>query len=286
MLGILDRIRCTWGLMGASWRVLLANKSLLVFPLFSGLASIVVIASFWYPLARVFPNGMGAENAPAASEAARYAVVFAFYLCNYFVIIFFNSALVACAMVGMHGGKLTVGDGLRMAGSRLPAIFGWALVSATVGLVLRIIEDRSETVGKIMSSLLGTAWTMVTFLAVPVLVVEKRGPFEAFKRSASLLKRTWGEQIAGHFAFGIVFFLLALPAFVIVFSVLGLSGGAGGPLVIALFVALAIYILTLAMVQSALHSIFRAALYLYAINGEAPSGFGRSDLLRGAVGSR
>lgn len=286
MRGVLERIRCTWGIMGASWRVLLANKPLLVFPLFSGLASIVVIASFWYPLAHAFPDGIVAEDAPAASEAARYAVIFAFYLCNYFVIIFFNSALIACAMVGMHGGRLSVGDGLKMAGSRLPTIFGWALVSATVGLILRVIEERSETAGKIVSSLLGTAWTMVTFLAVPVLVVEKRGPFDAFKRSASLLKRTWGEQIVGNFGFSIVFFLLALPAFAIVFSVAALSGGVGGPLVIGLVVALAVYLLTLAMVQSALHSIFRAALYLYAVNGEAPSGFGRSDLLQGAVGRR
>lgn len=277
------KIGVTWELMRASLQVLRNNKSLMVFPVLSGLACLVVIASFALPLWRTgFLEGP-AEDASAAVQAAYYAVLFAFYFCNYFVIIFFNSALLACAMVGLNGGKLTVGDGLKLAASRLPAIVGWAAVSATVGLVLAIIEDRSETAGKIVASLLGTAWTMVTFLALPVLVVERRGPFGAFKRSASLLKETWGEQVMGTFGFGMMFSLVAVPGIILIMLV----GGALGVPPPLWFAAMVLFVLLLATLQSVLHSIFRAALYLYAINrGDAPPGFGREDLLRGAMEAR
>ncbi len=283
MLRIFDRVGQTWSLMGASWNVLRSNKSLMVFPILSGLASLIVIASFIIPAAVTgFWEPPGAED-PASSQVAYYGFLFAFYVCNYFVILFFNSALIACAMVGLQGGRPSVADGLRIAVARIWIILGWALVSATVSIVIRIIEDRSEAVGKIIASLLGTAWTMLTFLALPVMVVEKKGPAAAFKRSASLLKQTWGEQIIGGFSFGMLFFLLALPALLLVF--LGIASGSA-PLLILLAGVAGVYFLLLMMVQPVLHSIFRSALYLYALNGEAPPAFGHEDLLDRAVESR
>ncbi len=278
-----DKIGTTWSLMGASWNVLRNNKKLMLFPVFSGLASLLVIASFLLPLvATGFWEGPG-EEASAAAEAMYYGVLFAFYVCNYFVILFFNSALIACAISALHGANPRLSDGLSIAVSRIGLIFGWTLVSATVSLVLRIIEDRSETAGKIISSLLGTAWTMLAFFVLPVMVVEKKGPAAAFKRSAVLLKDTWGEQIIGSFSFGMLFFLLMIPAILLV-----VAGTAAGSLFLtATFAILAgVYFLLLMMVQPVLHSIFRAALYLYAINGEAPDAFGSEDLLQRAVGSR
>src|SRR5436190_24108713 len=112
----------------------------------------------------------------------------------------------------MGGGEPTVADGFRAASARLPVIAGWALVSATVGVVLRIIEDRSEKVGRFVAGLLGMAWTLVSFLVIPILVVENKGPLLALKESTKLLKKTWGEQLTGSFSFGLVFFLMSIPA--------------------------------------------------------------------------
>ena len=203
------KLSYTFSLMSASWRVLRKDKALLIFPVLSGICCLLVITSFAVPIV-----AGGEEGAEATGNALYYVVLGAFYLCNYFVIFFFNSAVVACAVIRMKGGDPTVGDGMRAAFSRIHLIFAWALVSATVGLVLRVIEDRSRAVGAIIAGLLGMAWTVVTFLAVPVLVVEKAGPLTALKCSTQMLKHTWGEQLIGNFSFGIIFLLLGMLSLV------------------------------------------------------------------------
>jgi hypothetical protein len=189
------------------------------------------------------------------------------------------SAIVACATLRMRGGHPTVGDGFRAATACLPMIASWAVVSATVGLVLRIIEDRSQKVGRFVAGLLGAGWTVVSFLVVPILVVENKDPFTALKESTLLLKRTWGQQVAGNFSFGLIFLLLAIPGLVVV--VLGFFSGNVAVIGVCLGLA-AIYLILLALVQSALLSIFQAALFLYARNGQVPEGF-EADLLGNAM---
>jgi len=276
------RISYTFSLMGASWQVLKKDKSLLLLPLLSGICCLVVMASFAVPIFMTESWQPPAGDAAAAQQVGYYGVLFLFYLCNYFVIIFFNSAVVTCAVLRLQGGAPTIGDGLSAAFSRLPLIFGWALVSATVGVVLRIIEDRSKLIGSIVAGLLGMAWSVITYLAVPVLVVERTGPVETFRRSAAMLKRTWGEQIMGSFGFGVVFFLLAIPGFVIVG--LGVASASATGAAIGIVIA-ALYLMVLALVQSALVAIFQGALYLYALNGAAPADFDQG-LLDSAMHAR
>ena len=121
---------------------------------------------------------------------------------------FFNTAIIACAINRLQGGEPSVGYGFSVAMSRIHLILGWALLSATVGLALRIIEDRSERVGQFVTGLLGMAWTVMSYLVVPILVVEQKGPFAALKESSVLLKKTWGERLVGNSSFGLIFFLL------------------------------------------------------------------------------
>src|SRR5690606_33503734 len=105
--------------------------------------------------------------------------LFAYYFVNYFVIIFFNSALISCAIIRFKGGNPTLSDGFSAASSRLPQIAGWAAVAATVGVVLRIIESRSEKVGEIVAGLLGMALSAVTSFVAPLIVVVRTGPVSA-----------------------------------------------------------------------------------------------------------
>lgn len=254
----------TWDLMSASWNVLKQDKELLVFPLISGVACVVVLASFAFP---IWYTGHWRPPGPAAHwqrQAAYYGVLFLFYLCNFTVITFFNTAIIAGAVERMSGGDPTVTSCLNAAFSRLPLIFGWALVSATVGLVLRIIEDRSEKVGAFVAGLLGMAWSIASYLVVPILVAERKGPIAALQGSASLLKRTWGEQLIGNFSFGAVFLVLSIPAYLAI----GLAVYAGSvlksiPLAVAAGTVAVVYLIVLALIQSALQSIFQAALYLH-----------------------
>jgi hypothetical protein len=274
------KLSYTWELMRASWDVLKRDKRLLLFPLMSGVCCLLVLASFAIP---IFVTGAWhppGKAAGAARQVAYYGTLFAYYFVNYFVITFFNTGIVACAIERLRGGEPDVAFGFREAMARLPLIIGWALLSATVGLVLRVIEERSEKVGRIVAGLLGIAWGVVTYLVVPVLVVERKGPFAAMKTSGALLKQTWGEQIVGGFSFGSLFFFLAIPAIILI------GGGIYAGMAIHSFALAGVCILTgvilflaLALVQSALQSIFQAAVYLYAsgntnqIASAGPQGF-------------
>ena len=278
----MGKIARTWSMMSACWQVLKQDKSLLLFPLISGIACVLLLASFAVPLYVTGNWQPPGRNAASTHQAVYYGVLFLFYVCNYFIVVFFNAGIVACATIRMTGGNPTIGDGFRAAAARLPVILGWAVISATVGLILRIIEERSDKVGRFVAGLLGAGWTVVSFLVVPILVVENKNPFEALKDSTTLLKKTWGEQVVGNFSFGLLFFLLTIPAIALVV----VGAFSGNVAVIAACVVLTVlYLIALALVQSALQSIFQAAVFLYARNGQVPEGF-EAELLGNAMARR
>ena len=284
-----DRIAYGWELTKESVRVLRLDKELLVFPLLSGFSCLLILAGFALPLwnsdyASVIFNE-GALRDELAKDPLAYLIAFAFFAVNYFVIVFFNSALVSCAIIRFRGGDPTVGDGFRIAFSRLPVILAWSLVSATVGLILKVIESRSERAGQIAAALLGAGWTIATYFVVPVLVVEQVGPIQAVKRSLSVLSRTWGEAVTAGFSKGFFVFLASLVAIVpIVAGGFALSAGqiAIGAVLIACGV---LALLLVSLISTALDSILLAALYLYAAEGSVPRHFDDS-LLEHAFGQR
>ena len=216
-----DRIARSFELAKASWNVLRQDKKLVVFPLLSGLGVLLVMISFVGPILGLQIAGkidLDPNNNGGQVPIWVYPVTFAFYFCTYFVIIFCNSALVSCALLRFNGEEATLGDGFRAAASRLPQIFAWALVSATVGMLLKVVESLHEKVGEIISAVLGTAWSVITFFVVPVLVVEKVGPFDAIGRSLSILKKTWGEALVGGFGLGFFKLLLFIPGFLLLLA--------------------------------------------------------------------
>ena len=272
-----DRISNGFSLASSTWRVLVRDKHLLFFPLVSGFMFLLVMLSFAVPLATLvdwnkFQQQLQANNRPPVWV---YAVSFAFYFCTYFVIIFCNSALISCAMLRFHGETPRLADGFRMAFARLPQIFAWALVSATVGVLLKVVENAHEKVGEVVAWLLGSAWSIMTFFVVPVLVVEKTDPMTAVGRSLSLLRRTWGEALVGNMGLNFILFLLFLPVILIfVAGVLLVAQGMTAPGVAVLVLAGVAFLLHMA-VSSALHTIFLAAIYLYAAEDRVPAGFDR-----------
>jgi hypothetical protein len=262
-----DRFARSWTLVKASAAVLRSDKELLLFPVLSAIATMLVVATFVVPAFAlgVFTRGMG---------PAGMALGFLFYLCQYFVIFFFNAALVSAAMIRLDGGAPTLADGLRGAQARIVPILGYAAIAATVGLLLQALKNRrGNLLLRLVGSGLGVAWTLSTFLVVPVLVQENVGPIDAIKQSMSLFKRTWGENAIGNvgigLAFGLFFLLTVLVAGALVVAGLQLSV----PLGIAFGVIGVLALVVLAVVQSALSGIYAAALYRYATAGESPRGF-------------
>lgn len=271
----------SWQLARASAEILGHERKLLVFPLLSGLCCLLVVASFAVPVlvaAGAHPGGFHAQ-AQQHPDGMFYFGMFMFYLVQYSVIFFFNTALVGSALAYMDGGQPTVGDGLRLAFSKLPQILGYALISATVGMLLRALQERLGLVGRIVVGLIGLAWTVATFLVVPILAATDEGPVDAVKRSASMLKRTWGENIVGNAGINVVFGLAMGLVMLLIFAGIVVGGSMHSPafMVLAGIVGV-LAMIGLGLVQSALHGIYAAALYRYAEYGDASSGFDQNVL--------
>lgn len=270
------RLARSWELVKASAAVLSSDRQLLWFPVMSLLASLVVLASFLLPI-----FGLGLLPRDGTSSAALWVVGFLFYLSQYFVIFFFGSALVGAAMIRLEGGEPTVRDGLEIAWSKVGVILGYAAIAATVGLLLRALEERAGFLGRIVIGLLGAAWTVATFLTVPVLVARDVGPIDAVKESMGLLRKTWGENLAGQGGIGLAFGLLSMVVFLVGVGVALLASTVSGALAVTVGVAFVVALLALGVYQSALTGVYSAALYHYADTGQAPLEF-QGGLLKSA----
>ncbi|MGH1362499.1 MAG: DUF6159 family protein [Calditrichia bacterium] len=265
---MLNKLQNTWAMMMASWELLKEDGEIMVYSFISILSCVAVTASFLIP---VFYSGQLDLVSPENNgDFFLYSLIFFFYVVNYFVINFFNSAIVATVQIRMSGGDPKFMDGLNVAFSKVHLILGWSLVAATVGFLIRMLEERVGWLGKILLSFVGVAWTMASYFVVPIMVAENLGPIESLKRSAGLLRRTWGEQLISGFSYGIIFFIFAIPA------ILGIAAGSamGSSLVGYFMLGLGVlYLFVLSQIQSALVMIFQTALYRFARDGKAPRGY-------------
>ena len=274
---LVGRIQRSIELLKASWQVLKADKELLALPVISGIASIVVAASFIIPIAAT-QDLQSSENVGILA----YVVLFVMYVVLAYITIFFNAALVSATHDRLGGGDPSLGSALAGARSRAGKILPWAVVSATVSFVLRAIEERAGFVGQIVVGLIGMAWAVVTFLVLPIIVIEGIGVGDAIRKSVNLFKRTWGENIAAQIGFGLIGFLAMLPAF----AVAALAIAAGGA---ATFVGIGVavlWIIVVAVVLAALSVIFQTALYHYAVDGQVPSGYFDAAMMSSAFAPR
>lgn len=270
----------TWGIMKICWGVLQKDRELLVFPLVSGVAMIVLAAitfSVGSSTGALERAGAAAGSQSATALQSADIVLFAgIYFVGAFIVIYFNTALIGAAMIRIRGGDPSVWDGFAIANAHLPAIIGWALISATVGLILRILRDRfrHNIIGQIVLGLVGGIWAYITFMVIPILIVDNVGPIEAIKRSGGIFKRTWGEQVTANFGFGLISFaaivVAAIPA-VLVGLVSPVAGIAIGVVTIG----------TVIVTIAALEGIFKAALYEYVAEDVVAEDFS-SELLGGA----
>jgi hypothetical protein len=274
-----ERFSRSWALVKASGAVLQQDKSLLVFPLISSIATLFVVACFALPVIGLGAlDGLSGGSNGAVSTGV-YLVAFLFYLSQYFVIFFFNAALVGAAMIRLDGGNPTVGDGIRIATSKAGSILGYAFIAATVGMILRAIQERVGFIGKIITGIIGAGWTIATYLVVPVLVSRDVGPVDAVKESATLLKKTWGENVIGQAgigaAFGLIQFLVIICGVALVIAA---AFTQNMPLIILTIVVAIGAVIVTALIHAALSGIYAAALYRYASGGEKTSGFDSSAL--------
>lgn len=280
----MGRLSTSWKLMKQSWGVLRGDKELMVFPVVAAIASLVVMATFLVPVTlSILAANPGTRMHGDSADVPLwvYPVMFLFYVVMAIVTIYCNAALMGAAMVRLRGGDPTLADGFGYANRHLPQILGWALISATVGMVLRSIQERSGILGRIVVGLVGVAWQFVTYFVVPVLIFEDAGPVQAVKRSAALVKQRWGEQIAGTMGIGFASGLLSLIGVgLIVGGVFVGAATRSAVLGVALAVLGVLYLVGLTIVTQAMQGIYNTALYRFATEGTGGGAFSDEDLAR------
>jgi hypothetical protein len=265
-----DRFKRSFDLVHASAGILRQDRHLMLFPVISGVTVMLVLAAFLLPL-------FGVRSIDGLGRPGLYSMAFLIYVVQYFVIFYFNAALVGAVMIRLDGGSPTLGDGLHIANSRFGAILGYAVISATIGVILRGIQERVGFIGRLIAGLIGAGWTMATYLVVPVIVTRERGAIDSISESAALLKRTWGENLVGQTglgaAFGLVYFGLAGSIALLAIFLAPVAAAVSPWLFIAFGVFVVLAVLACALFHATLSGIYSAVLYRYAVDGSGTAGF-------------
>lgn len=261
------RLRRAWTMFKVSLRVLNSRKELVLFPIISGAASLLILVSFAVPLAT--------SAVVFDSMVAPYLVIVLGYFVLAYVTVFCQVALVSQADVALRGGNPGLAGGFRAAGRLWLRILPWALLSATVSQLLRLLEDRAPGLARYAVALVGAAWSVVTYLVVPILVLERAGMGAALKRSVHLVKGTWGENVMGNSGVGVIGSLLGLLAL----PLIGLGSASDSSTVMTVCVVVAVvWVLLVTVLTSALTGIYQTTLYHYAAEGTVPRPYARADL--------
>jgi hypothetical protein len=265
----MTRFQTSWAIAKRSWAVLRSDKTLAWFPVLSFLASLVVVGII---AALVATMGLDKADTKDSLAPLGYVLIAVGYFGLAFVQTYFLAALVAGADERLRGGNSSVKGAIEVANSRLHRLLPWAIVTATVTVILNQLE-RQGIVGRIIGSLIGLAWSVVTFLTIPILVIEDIGVGKALTRSKDLLKQTWGENIIGQGGLGVIGILAMIPAFFLI-----VVGAALGTIGLVVFGGIALaWMLVSMVVVSALSGIYRTALYRYAASGQVPGDFSGVD---------
>jgi hypothetical protein len=263
-MALSDRISNGWKLAMSSFKILKANQQLIIFPILSAISLVLVIGSFFTFL--LADSDWDIDNMGNMSQVGYYAVVFLFYVVNYFIVVFFNMALIHCTRLYLNGEEVTIKAGLQFSVSRIGAIFSWAMVAATVGLILKAIQDNASILGKIITGIIGLVWSIATFFVVPIIAYENVGPIDAVKRSSQMMKEKWGESISAGFSFGLIHFIGVLIICVPLF----LLGNLLHP-VVGIAAAVAAFFVIMAIMDAA-KTIFVSAVY-HNIKGDVSEHF-------------
>jgi len=264
----MGRFANTWRLTKTSWSLLKQDRELLWLPVLSMLTILAIVAA-----AAVVGFVTGSFDADGGADSLGgstvvLGLVFAFVATA--TVVFFEGALVAGAHERMTGGDPTVRSAMSKAASRLPSLLGWALITMTVGLVLRFLRERLGWLGQMLTFLAEAAWGVATYLVVPAIIIDDYRSFAGVKQSMSLVKRTWGENLISQAGFGLLGFVLALPIVLVAILIAALVPGVGTVVGIVVGVA---GVLAISVVIGALGQYFKTALYEYATDGVAHGGY-------------
>lgn len=301
----MGRLQRSWSILKSSFSILGSNKTLLFFPIINFIIVLFICSLFILPAGYYFydkyESDSGSEKtiaaAPASSQNAVQAKVeyndnegdfkmtatdwiiwVSLYIFSIFVATYLNVAFYTEILKAIRGGGVDIANGFRTANSKLVQIFFWACLAGSVGIIIKLIEEKLDFLGQIIMKIIGIAWSIAALFVIPVIVTEEltnRNPFSYLKKSSSIIVKTWGESLVGYVGFGALNSVIFICSFIAVlgfdiFAVMVIKGEVGGTLAIACSAAWLILIIAFMYVVSVAEKIYRGALYLYASEGLIP----------------
>ncbi|MEK7463504.1 MAG: DUF6159 family protein [Patescibacteria group bacterium] len=280
----IGRFKASKIIVRESWNILKQEREIMWFPVISSLTTTVallIIGIIYYAVVLGGNlSGLNFENNAFSSNVLVYGGLLIYYIVIFFIANFFQAGLFIIVNGRFSGQNLSFSDGIRGAKAHIGKIFAWSVINATVGMILRIISDKSKLIGKIVAAVLGGAWAILTYFSLPSLVIGNMSVKDSFKESAAIIRKTWGESLIINFGVGLFFMLITFFTTVIAIGICILV-----PtfyvlvLVTILFV---VFIIVVSIISTTLGSIFKLALFTYARTGQIPQGFS-PDIVRAAV---
>jgi hypothetical protein len=276
------RIHRNWKLVRASWMALLRYRMLLIYPLLSTVA--VSIVAGYVPLALV--------RARLAEQQAAFALTpqgilgfLILYVATCTTVQFFNVMLVADTVARLDGPYRMRLREWRVAVPRFPTIVAYSVLSSSLVSVPMLVVCWLAKLFRSRSLPEPDAWSLATFLGVPVIAVERLGARSALNRSEALLRSTWGDRFVG--GTGVLIGRICVV-------VLAIVGGLGllflvtligyDPLSIAAVVLWLVVVFFLYITGSAVSMIYCTATYRHCV-GRPVRGFEALYDIPGAVQS-
>ncbi len=306
----MGRLQRSWSILKSSFVILGNNKTLLFFPIINFIIVLFICSLFILPAGYYFydkyEDGAGDGKAAAAVSGTDgystqaevklngeeedfemtptdWAVWVSLYIFSVFVATYLNVAFYTEILNAVRGGSVDIANGFKTANSKILQIFFWACLAGSVGIIIKLIEERLDILGQIIMKIIGIAWSIAALFVIPVIVTEEltnRNPFSYLKKSSSIIVKTWGESLVGYVGFGSLNGLVFICSFIVmlgfdIFAMTVIKGQIGGTLAITVSVAWLILIIAFMYVVSVAEKIYRGALYLYASEGVIPEQYSR-----------
>jgi hypothetical protein len=265
------RLKIGWLLFKQSLMIIKHTPGLITYVVLSLLVTLAIelVAGVIIVLDSLFWHAITGNN------IIFYAMVYVVAVILTFVTYFFATALSAHVLASFRGETSTYHDNIALARSKSGAIASYALITTTIGFILRFIEERFQLIGWIISKLLGALWSLATVFTLPVIADTNKSGFTAVKESLHLFKANWGQTIVGRVAVGglamLFFILIMIPVFLLIsFALFPLIGPFALLLGLALFI---IGMVALSILISLATNILNVCLYYYAQYHAVPPAF-------------
>ncbi|MFT4945934.1 MAG: hypothetical protein ACI8TL_000162 [Natronomonas sp.] len=269
-MGIFRRVKVGFGMARRSGRVLRAHPKLLLFPLIGGISGLAFLAT-------LFGSLYAADSFSQTPGAVVYVALFLAYMVETFVASFFTAALVAATRTVFEGGSPSIRAALATAWERKLPILIWAIIAATVGVVIRMIESQDNFVAQIIAGIFAVAWSVMTYFVVPVIIFRDPSPGEMLKESGRTFKETWGESLGAMGAIDLVTVLLAITGVALGAVTFVVTAGLGAVQLLATLLVGGAAVIFALLVGKTLSGVAKTALYVYTTENTAPEHFEDMD---------